>query len=47
MLQNIVGTNTSDVGSQILDLQTRLAASLQVTALLAHTNLVSLLGPLG
>ena len=43
MLQNIVGTNTSDVGSQILDLQTRLAASLQVTALLAHTNLVSLL----
>jgi len=27
------------VGAQILDLQNRLQASLQVTAMLAHTNL--------
>jgi hypothetical protein len=43
MLQNIVGANATDVGAQILDVQTRLHASLQVTALLAKTNLVSLL----
>jgi flagellar hook-associated protein 3 FlgL len=43
MVQNIVGTNPSDVGAQILDLQTRLQASLQVTALLAKTNLATLL----
>jgi len=43
MLQNIVGANPSDVGAQILDLQTRLQASLQVTALLAKTNLASLI----
>ena len=47
MVQNIVGASTNDVGAQILDLQTRLQASLQVTALLAKTNLVSLLAPLG
>lgn len=47
MVQNIVGANTDNVGAQILDLQTRLQASLQVTALLAKTNLVSLLSPLG
>jgi hypothetical protein len=47
MLQNIVGANSNDVGSQILELQTQLAASLQVTALLAKTNLVNLLSPLG
>ena len=35
------------VGTEILDLQTRLQASLQVTAMLAHTNLASLLGPNG
>jgi flagellar hook-associated protein 3 FlgL len=43
MLQNIVGANPTDVGAQILDVQTRLQASLQVTALLAKTSLVSLL----
>jgi flagellar hook-associated protein 3 FlgL len=47
MLQNIVGTSSTNVGEQILNLQTRLQASLQVTALLAKTNLVSLLAPLG
>ena len=47
MLQNIVGASSNQVGTQILDLQTRLQASLQVTALLAKTNLVSLLAPLG
>jgi hypothetical protein len=43
MVQSIEGANPNDVGSQILDLQTRLQASLQVTAMLAKTNLVSLL----
>jgi len=47
MLQNIVGANSNNVGSQILELQTQLSASLQVTALLAKTNLVNLLSPLG
>ncbi len=47
MLQNIVGANSNDVGAQILSLQSQLQASLQVTALLAKTNLVSLLSPLG
>jgi flagellin-like hook-associated protein FlgL len=47
MVQNIEGADPTTVGTQILDLQTRLQASLQVTALLAHTNLVSLLGPNG
>jgi flagellin-like hook-associated protein FlgL len=47
MVQNIEGANTDDVGSQILDLQTRLQASLQVTAMLAKTNLVSLLPAAG
>jgi hypothetical protein len=43
MLQNLIGANTNDVGARILDLQTRLQASLQVTALLAKTSLVTLL----
>ena len=43
MVQNITGANTDNVGAEILDLQTRLQASLQVTALLAHTNLATLL----
>jgi hypothetical protein len=45
MVQNIEGANTSEVGSQILDLQTRLQASMQVTAMLARTNLASILAP--
>jgi len=45
MVQNIEGANTNEVGSQILDLQTRLQASLQVTAMLARVNLASVLGP--
>jgi flagellar hook-associated protein 3 FlgL len=47
MVQSIEGTDDNTVGSEILQLQTQLQASLQVTALLAHTNLVSLLEPLG
>jgi flagellin-like hook-associated protein FlgL len=47
MVQNIEGVNTNEVGSQILDLQTRLQASLQVTAMLARTNLVTALGAAG
>jgi flagellar hook-associated protein 3 FlgL len=47
MVQNITGANTDNVGAEILDLQTRLQASLQVTALLAHTNLATLLSSLG
>jgi flagellar hook-associated protein 3 FlgL len=47
MVQNIEGTDSNTVGTQILDLQTRLESSLEVTALLAKTNLVSLLAPLG
>jgi flagellar hook-associated protein 3 FlgL len=47
MVQNIEGANTNEVGSQILDLQTRLQASLQVTAMLAKTNLVTVLGAAG
>jgi hypothetical protein len=43
MLQNLIGANPNDVGARILDLQTRLQASLQVTALLAKTSLVTLL----
>jgi hypothetical protein len=45
MVQSIEGANPSEVGSQMLDLQTRLQASLQVTAMLARTNLASILGP--
>jgi hypothetical protein len=45
MVQNIEGADTSQVGSQLLDLQTRLQASLQITAMLARTNLASVLGP--
>ena len=45
MVQNIENADTNEVGSQILDLQTRLQASLQVTAMLARMNLASILGP--
>jgi hypothetical protein len=47
MVQSIEGANTNEVGSQLLDLQARLQASLQVTAMLSKTNLVSLLGAAG
>jgi flagellar hook-associated protein 3 FlgL len=47
MVQNIEGANANEVGAQILQLQTNLQSSLEVTALLAHTDLVSLLAPLG
>jgi flagellar hook-associated protein 3 FlgL len=47
MVQNIEGADTNTVGAQLLDLQNRLQASLQVTAMLAHTNLASILGPNG
>jgi Flagellin hook IN motif len=47
LVQSIDGVDDNTVGMQILSLQTSLQASLQVTALLAHTNLVSLLSPLG
>jgi hypothetical protein len=43
MLDNLTVANADDVGARILDLQTRLQASFQVTALLAKTSLVSLL----
>jgi len=45
MVQNIENADPNEVGSQILDLQTRLQASLQVTAMLARMNLASMLGP--
>jgi hypothetical protein len=45
MVQTIEGADTNTVGAQLLDLQNRLQASLQVTAMLAHTNLASILGP--
>lgn len=45
MVQSIEGVNINEVGSQLLDLQTRLQASLQVTSMLARVNLASVLGP--
>jgi len=45
MVQSIEGADTNTVGAQLLDLQNRLQASLQVTSMLAHTNLASMLGP--
>ncbi len=47
MVQTIEGANTTAVGEQLLSMQTSLEASLQITALLAKTNLASLLSPLG
>jgi hypothetical protein len=43
MLQSITGVSTDEVGVQILNLQTRLQASLQTTALLSKTSLVNYL----
>jgi hypothetical protein len=45
MVQSIEGANTNEVGAQILDLQNRLQASLQVTAMLSRLNLANILGP--
>jgi len=45
MVQSIEGANTNEVGAQILDLQNRLQASLQVTAMLSKLNLANILGP--
>jgi hypothetical protein len=43
LLQSVEGVSQEEVGTQILALQTSLQASLQVTALLAHTSLVNYL----
>jgi flagellar hook-associated protein 3 FlgL len=45
MLQSIEGVNTTEVGAQILALQTSLSASLSTTARLAQLNLLSYLAP--
>jgi len=45
MLQSIEGVDTTQVGAQILSLQTSLSASLSTTARLAQLNLLSYLGP--
>ena len=47
MVQSIESADPTTVGEQLLSVQNRLQASLQVTALLAKTNLVNLLAPLG
>lgn len=44
-LQSIEGVNTTEVGAQILSLQTALSASLETTARLSQINLVSYLAP--
>jgi len=45
MLDSVQGIPTEQIGAQILAMQTRLQASLQVTALLAKTTLVNYLSP--
>ena len=45
MLQSIEGVDTTQVGAQILSLQTILQASLSTTARLSQLNLLSYLGP--
>jgi flagellar hook-associated protein 3 FlgL len=45
MMQSIEGVNTTEVGAQILALQTSLSASLSTTARLAQLNLLSYLAP--
>ncbi len=47
MIQSIEGVSNYDVSAQLLSTQTSLQATLQVTALLAKTNLATMLGPLG
>ena len=45
MLQSIEGVNTTEIGAQILSLQTSLSASLATTARLASINLLTYLAP--
>jgi flagellin-like hook-associated protein FlgL len=45
LLQSIEGVNTTEIGAQILSLQTSLSASLSTTARLAQLNLVNFLSP--
>ncbi len=45
MQQSIEGVDTTEVGTQILSLQTRLSASLSTTARLASLNLINYLSP--
>ena len=45
MQQSIEGVDTTEVGTQILSLQTRLSASLSTTARLASLNLLNYLSP--
>jgi flagellin-like hook-associated protein FlgL len=45
MLQSIQGVDTTEVGAQILSLQTILSASLSTTARLSQINLLAYLGP--
>jgi hypothetical protein len=44
-LQQIDGVSNEDVGAQLLTLQTRMQASLQVTSMLFQTSLVNYLKP--
>lgn len=45
MLQSIEGVNTTEIGAQILSLQTSLSASLSTTARLSQLNLLNYLSP--
>jgi flagellin-like hook-associated protein FlgL len=45
LLQSIEGVNTTEIGAQILSLQTNLSASLSTTARLAQINLLAYLAP--
>jgi flagellin-like hook-associated protein FlgL len=45
LLQSIEGVNTTEIGAQILSLQTSLSASLSTTARLAQINLLAYLAP--
>lgn len=45
LLQSIEGVNTTEIGAQILSLQTNLSASLSTTARLSQINLLAYLAP--
>ena len=45
MQQSIEGVDTTQIGAQILSLQTSLSASLSTTARMASLNLLSYLSP--
>jgi flagellin-like hook-associated protein FlgL len=45
LLQSIEGVDTTEIGTQILSLQTSLSASLSTTARLAQLNLINYLAP--